>query len=45
MIEGIKFSMFVDDVVIWSSAKNNNKQQQKKTVAKIMNHSLKVLNS
>ena len=26
-IEGIKVSMFVDDVVIWASAKNNNKQQ------------------
>jgi predicted solute-binding protein len=42
-IEGIKVSMFADDVVIWSSTKNNNKQQ--KTLEKIMNHSLEVLNS
>ena len=39
-IEGIKVSMFVDDVVIWASAKNNNKQQR--TLEKTMNHSLEV---
>lgn len=35
--------MFVDDVVIWASAKNNNKRQR--TLEKIMNLSLEVLNS
>ena len=42
-IEGIKVSMFVDNVVIWASAKNNNKQQR--TLEKTMNHSLGVLNT
>jgi hypothetical protein len=42
-IEGIKVTMFVDNIVIWPSAKNNNKQQR--TVEKTMNHSLEVCNA
>jgi hypothetical protein len=42
-MEGIKVSMFVDNVVIWSSAEINNKQQR--TLEIIMNHSLELLNS
>jgi hypothetical protein len=41
-IEGIRVSMFADDV-IWASAKNSNKQQR--TMEKSMNHSLEVLNA
>jgi hypothetical protein len=40
-IEGIKVTMFVNDVVIWASAKNS----KQRTLEKIMNHSLEVLNA
>jgi hypothetical protein len=40
-IEGIKVTMFVDDVVIWASAKNN----KQRTLEKTMNHSLEMLNA
>lgn len=42
-IDGIKFSMFANDIVTWTSAKNNNKQQR--NLENNMNHFLKVLNS
>jgi hypothetical protein len=42
-IQGIKVSMFADNIVTWPSAKSNNKQQR--TMKKTMNHSLEVLNA
>jgi len=41
-IEGIKVTMFVDDVVIWASAKHD---KQQRTLEKTMNHSLEVPNA
>jgi predicted nucleic acid-binding protein len=39
-IEGMKVTIFVDDVVIWALAKNN---KQQRTLEKTMNHCLEVL--
>lgn len=41
--DGIKFSMFANDILIWTSAKNNNKQQR--NLENNMNHFPNVLNS